>query len=195
MKIVAKQTFKVLSWLICALVLMGGVRFLYLSSQGNFHAITPKEAYRSAQMDNTELEYYITKYKISTVINLRGEQKNEPWYFDEVEVCRKYNVFHYNLRMSAEQMPSNGTIKELLSLFIKAPRPVLIHCKAGADRSGLAAALWKTVINGIPKDQAKNQLTIWYGHMPFGPTQVLDEFFENYSTDKLSLNYKQIQIQ
>ena len=180
MKTVAKKTFKVISWVICALVLLGASRFIYLTSQGNFHSITPKEAYRSAQLDDMKLEHYIKKYGISTVINLRGKQINYKWYFDEIGTCQKNNVLHYDIRMSAEKTPSNGTIKTLISLFIKAPRPILIHCKAGADRSGLAAALWKTVIDRIPKAEAKKQLSIWYGHMPFGPTQVLDEFFEHY---------------
>ncbi len=69
-------------------------------------------------------------------------------------------------------------IQELLRLFNTAPRPVLIHCKVGADRSGLAAAIWQGVIEGRPKSEAKKQLSFVYGHMPFGPTQALDEFIE-----------------
>ena len=57
---------------------------------------------------------------------------------------------------------------------------VLIHCKAGADRAGLAAALWKMAIDGAPKSEARRHLSIRYGHMPLGPTQALDAFLENW---------------
>jgi len=91
-------------------------------------------------------------------------------------------VRHYDLGISADKTPSSHNIEKLLKLFKIAPRPVLIHCRAGADRSGLAAALWKVVIDGAPKSVAGEQLSIRYGHMPFGPTQVLDAFFENWTT-------------
>jgi protein tyrosine/serine phosphatase len=84
--------------------------------------------------------------------------------------------------LSADKTPSSHDIEKLLKLFRNAPRPVLIHCQAGADRSGLAAALWEVVIDGAPKSVAREQLSIRYGHMPFGPTQVLDAFFENWVT-------------
>ena len=109
-----------------------------------------------------------------------GKEENESWYVNEIKVCQKYKVQHYDLGMSADQTPSDSTIKALLVLFKKAPRPILIHCKAGADRSGLAAALWKMVVDGFSKAEAQKELSIWYGHMPLGPTQALDDFIKQY---------------
>jgi hypothetical protein len=45
----------------------------YLEEQGNFHPITSGEAYWSAQLDQDELEYYIRKFEIRSIINLRGQ--------------------------------------------------------------------------------------------------------------------------
>jgi undecaprenyl-diphosphatase len=72
-------------------------------------------------------------------------------------------------------------VHELLELFAMAPRPVLLHCQAGADRSGLAAALWKTMIDGAPASEARRQLSLRYGHVPVGPTTVLDAFFDHWN--------------
>ena len=44
---------------ICFLGIISAARLWYLEEQGNFHPITPYEAYRSAQLDQDELEYYI----------------------------------------------------------------------------------------------------------------------------------------
>ena len=99
---------------------------------------------------------------------------------EEIKICRNLNVGHYDLKLSPKKAPSPRRIQELLRLFRIAPHPVLIHCKAGADRAGLAAALWKMAIDGAPKSEARRHLSIRYGHMPLGPTQALDTFLENW---------------
>ncbi len=165
---------------ICFFVVIVAARLWYMEEQGNFHPITPVEAYRSAQLDQDELEYYLHKFNLRSIINLRGKNEGAPWYQIEITTCRELGVRHYDLRLSADKTPSSAKIEKLLGLFRVAPRPVLIHCKAGADRSGLAAALWKVVVDDASKSAAKEQLSIRYGHMPLGPTQVLDSFFENW---------------
>jgi protein tyrosine/serine phosphatase len=188
-----KKLIKTAAAFICFLGIIAGARFWYLEEQGNFHPITPGEAYRSAQLDHDKLEYYIPKFKIRSIINLRGKKDGKPWYKEEITTCRKLGVMHYDIRLSSRKAPSSQKVEELLRLFRIAPRPVLIHCKAGADRSGLAAALWKVVIDGAPKSVAKKHLSIRYGHIPFGPTQVLDEFFEKWAIpQKLNMNGKKM---
>lgn len=155
-------------------------RIIYLEEQGNFHTITPGEAYRSAQMDRDELEHYIPKFNIKSVINLRGRHPQKEWWQTEKDVCHHFGVKHFDIALSASKSPPPDKIKLLLTFFQIAPRPVLIHCKAGADRSGLAAALWKIVIDNEPKSKAKKQLSIFYGHLPFGSTQVLDDFLDRW---------------
>jgi hypothetical protein len=56
----------------------------------------------------------------------------------------------------------------------------------------LAAALWKVVINGAPKSVARKHLAIRYGHIHFGPTRVLDAFFEQWAPTKLNMNGKKM---
>lgn len=165
---------------ICVLGIVAATRLWYLEEQGNFHPITPHEAYRSAQLDRDELAYYTHKFTIRTVIDLRGKYVGEPLYEEEIAACRDLGVRHYDLRLSADAAPSPAEIETLLELFRTVPRPVLIHCRAGADRSGLAAALWKMVIDGESKSVAREQLSISYSHMPFGPTQALDRFFNRW---------------
>ena len=117
--------------------------FIYMEEQGNFHAITAGQAYRSAQLDRDELEDYIRKYSIKSILNLAGRKSSDHHYRDEIEVCRELNIVHHDLRLPADRMPANQKIDRLISILKTTPRPVLIHCKAGADRTGLAAAIWK----------------------------------------------------
>jgi len=175
-----KTLIKTAVALIFFLAIIAASCLWYVEEQGNFHPITPGEAYRSAQLDQDELEYYIRNFGIRSIINVRGKKNGESWYMEEIKTCRNLGVRHYDLKLSPKKAPSPRRIQELLRLFRIAPRPVLIHCKAGADRAGLAAAIWKMVIDGAPQSEARRHLSIRYGHMPLGPTQALDTFLENW---------------
>jgi len=169
-----------LYWILGVVALACLARFWYLEEQGNFHAITPGEAYRSSQMDRDELEHYIRKYGIRSVINLQGRHDSKGWYTEEIDVCLENGARHYDQDLASDRVPSKSEIKELLDIFGTAPRPVLIHCQAGADRSGLAAAMWKMAVDGAPKSEARKQLSVLFGHVSIGPTRALDEFIEDW---------------
>jgi protein tyrosine/serine phosphatase len=155
--------------------------FAYMEEQGNFHPITPGEAYRSAQMDRDELEYYIKKYNIRSILNLRGENTDKSWYKEEMEVTKEQNVKHYDIALSASSEPGREDIQKLIEIFKSAPRPVLIHCQSGADRSGLVAAMWKVIVDREPKSESEKQLSILYGHLPVGKATAMDHFFQNWN--------------
>ena len=160
------------------LVILSASYFFYMEEQGNFHTITQGEAYRSAQLDRDEYEYYIKKYNIKSIVNLRGEHPDELWYGEEIKVCVEQNVKHYDIALSSSKKPSEEDLRQLIDIFHSAPRPILIHCQAGADRSGLAAAIWKVIVDKEPKSEAEKQLSIIFGHLPIGKTTAMDRFFQ-----------------
>ncbi len=184
MKPLPRKLMKSGALLLSIVAVIGGVCLWYLEEQGNFHAITPGEAYRSAQLDRDELEHYIRKYKIRSVINLLGKDEKAKWYREEICTCKELKVAHYDVKLPSQSAPSEAKIGKLISIFKTAPRPVLIHCKAGADRSGLAAAIWLVEIDSIPPSRARKELSIRYGHIPVGATHALDRFFENWVKKK-----------
>ncbi len=169
---------------IAALVLLmlppAGYFGVYMRVQGNFHPITPGEAYRSAKLDREKLEHYIKKYNIKSIVNLIGEDPRKPWYQEELQVSAQYNIEHYDITLSATEEPTDDAVRKIEEIFHHAPRPVLIHCKGGSDRSGLAAAMWKVIVDKAPKSEARKQLSIVYGHFPFGKTSAMDHFFDHW---------------
>ena len=177
----AKWIFIILT----AVLFLPASYFIYMEEQGNFHAITPGEAYRSAQLDGDELKHYIRKYNIKSIINLRGKRTGRSWYRQELEICKRYGSRHYDLSIPADKSPSRDQLKTLRHLFENAPRPVLLHCKAGADRAGLAAALWKASVDSEPKALASKQLSLRFGHFPIGPTSALDDFFKKWQPGQI----------
>ena len=168
---------------IFVLLLLVFAGYLFIEEYDNFHPITQGEAYRSAQLDRDEFAYYIGKYNIKSIINLRGDDLMAPWYREEKQVSAEYNVKLYDLSLSACREPSEEEIRTLIMLFNRIPRPVLIHCRGGSDRSGLAAAIWKVVVDKEPKSEAEKQLSPFFGHFPIGKTAALDRFFQNWNPE------------
>lgn len=131
----------------------------------NFHEIDPGRFYRSAQLDQKEFNYYIQKYGIRTIISLRAPKPNETWYQEELAISNKLLVHHYDISMLAEEIPHRQNLIKLLDLYKTVPRPILIHCQGGADRSGEAAAIYQMLYNHKSREEALEMLTIKYHHV------------------------------
>jgi protein tyrosine/serine phosphatase len=67
--------------------------------------------------------------------------------------------------MSASKQLTLDRTRQLIALLREAPKPILIHCQAGADRSGLASVIFLQQIAGIDEETAERQLSILYGHI------------------------------
>jgi hypothetical protein len=67
----------------------------------------------------------------------------------------------------------------LIELLHSAPRPALVPCYRGADRSGLAAALYEYLVEKRSADISAMQLSFWYGHFPWigSWTSAMDRAF------------------
>ncbi len=174
------RNYKFLVVLSAFLLTMASAVVFYEWEQGNFHIITVGEAYRSAQLDQDELSYYVNKYHIKSILNLRGKNPASTWYKDEVNFSLKNNVAHYDIALSAYHDPQAALVSTLMDIFKHAPRPLLMHCQAGADRSGLVAAMWKVVVDKTSKTEADKQLSIMYGHLSIGSASAMDDFFQNW---------------
>ena len=102
-------------------------------------------------------------------------------YREELDVCKQDHVDHVDIPFSARHLPSPETLNNLLAEFDHGRYPLLIHCQAGSDRTGLASTLYVHLMKKTPLDEAeRSQLTWHYGHLPVGPTKAMDDFFTLY---------------
>lgn len=131
----------------------------------NFHTVQDKHLYRSAQLSPDRLKYYIKHHDIKSVINLRGKHPNRSWWQKEAKLLSSLNVELHNIGMSAKTLPSRENLKTLLGLYKTLPRPILIHCHGGADRTGEAAALWKIEQQKTSRKRALKQLSLSFRHI------------------------------
>lgn len=160
-KILLKRTSITLA--ICAVVAGGYFGFLQLT--GNFHTVVAGEFYRSAQPSAGQLQRYVKSHGIRTVINLRGASESAGWYSDEVAAARELGVWHIDFRMSASTMMTREAADQLLAIMKDAPKPILVHCQAGADRSGIASAIYSRGVAGKDEETAERQLSMYFGHI------------------------------
>ncbi|MHB1861538.1 MAG: dual specificity protein phosphatase family protein [Gemmatimonadaceae bacterium] len=164
-----------------AVVSLGGYLGV-LQLTGNVHVVDQGQLYRSAQLNQREFERVISKYGIKSIVNLRGAHPSDTWYVDEVGVAKARAVTHYDIGISAEHIVTPAQIASILAVLRAAPKPILIHCQGGADRSGLVAALYEAVIEGKSVDEADGQLSLRYGHFPYlgSRTGAMDQSYWAY---------------
>jgi len=169
---------------IAALVMLGAaggyIGFLLLS--GNIHTVVAGQFYRAGQLNQSELEHVIGEDGIRSILNLRGAHPNAPWYDTELAVAKAHGVTHYDFGLSAERVVTPAQIDSILAILRSAPKPILIHCQGGADRSGLVAALYEAKIIGTSSADADRQLSLRYGHFPYlgSKTVAMDQSYWAY---------------
>ena len=130
----------------------------------NFHPVEEKKLYRSGQLSEKKLRKYIQKYKIKTIINLRGENKKSRWFKTEQRVTQEHNVKLVSIPMQARTLPSKENLLKLLDAYDTEKTPILIHCYNGTNRTGEAAALWFLYKQHKNKKEALKQLSSKYGY-------------------------------
>ncbi|MGL4555364.1 MAG: hypothetical protein ACRC33_29705, partial [Gemmataceae bacterium] len=64
--------------------------------------------------------------------------------------------------------------------FDRAAYPVVLHCRQGVDRTGLAAACALLLMTDTPPAQARRQMSLETGHVPLGRTRFIGRFFDFY---------------
>lgn len=160
----------------------------YLQLSGNFHVVREGQLYRSAQPTAAQLRAYVRNYGIRTVINLRGRNDKAGWYQAEMAESRALGVRHIDFRMSASRELTRDEASQLLSILRDAPRPILIHCRGGSDRSGLVAAIFLHDVAGEDIGVAKWQLSLIYGHI--GIPYLSSAFAMDESWDMLERAYR-----
>jgi len=118
---------------------------------------------------------------VRTIVNLRGESM-EPQYQLEKSLCDELGLNLINMPLKAVEAPPRDKALELLDIFDTAKRPMIIHCKSGADRTGMAAALFK-LHSGQGTLEARKQFSLRFIHIKNGRKGVLDRVLDAYEHD------------
>lgn len=132
----------------------------------NFHEVLHAELYRSGQLTGAHLVARAQRNGIRTVINLRGPNPSEAWYRDELDMSEKCGLVHIDLPIDS-LFPTKDELRDLAHALEDCPKPVLIHCQSGIDRTGIASALACLLLDDSSSpERALDQLTWRFGCLP-----------------------------
>lgn len=164
-------------------VLILGLYLGWLQLSGNFAPIIDGFAYRSNQPTPERLAEYKATYGIRTVINLRGAAPGEAWYDLEKQAAKDLGLTLIDVPLSSARDLSDTELTQLVALLRTVEGPVLIHCRSGSNRTGLAAAIYLSEIGRTDAAVAGDQLSLRFGHLsiPFRPeTFAMDRSWQRY---------------
>ena len=144
----------------------------------NFHEVAPG-VYRSNQPTHRRFRKY-AEMGIRTVLNLRGEDRYS-YYLFEKEACDRLGLTLIDAKLMARQAARRERIVAVIDAIRAAERPMVFHCKSGADRTGFVGALYLLIFEGASIHQAKKQLGIRYIHLDWTKTGVQDYILDVYA--------------
>jgi protein tyrosine phosphatase (PTP) superfamily phosphohydrolase (DUF442 family) len=135
-------------------------------------------AWRSAQPDPRHIRGWARR-GVRTVLNLRGRQLSGTYWLER-RACAKHGLTLIDLPFRSYEAPSRDQVRRARRLFDEIEYPILIHCKSGADRTGLIATLFRVAREGASVHQARKELRLRYGHIRQSRAGILDHFLECY---------------
>lgn len=151
----------------------GIFRVIYL----NRHRLSQR-AWRSAQPTPHQIRV-LARQGLRTIVNLRGERLCGSYWLEK-GTCERKGIQLINFQLKSRAAPTREDIKAAAELFDRIQYPVLLHCKSGADRAGFVSVLFRFLKEGVPLAEAKQELSVRYGHFRHADTGILDYFFERY---------------
>ena len=144
----------------------------------NFHEIS-EGVYRANQPSPSHLKSY-KKLGIKSVLSLRG-RANQSYDLFEDEYCKKLGLNLVYTPISSGSAPMPEDLLKIIKVLRELPKPVVLHCKSGADRAGLVSALYLLAERKQTVSEAKKQLSFKYLHLDFTKTGILDYIFNVFS--------------
>ena len=191
-----KKQLKIIGILLLVLALLFGGKYVYdMNINHNFETISEGKVYKSGVIPPDELESYVKKYKIKSIVDLRfpgtGDDVNNPEDAAELEaeksaVAKIKGLNYFN--DGSDQVPT----KENLVLFYKimdnpANYPVLIHCYHGVGRAELYSAVYRIEYENWDKDEARTSTRFLTKWSSFDLGKPKGDFLHNYIKRKDSV--------
>lgn len=139
------------------------------------------DLYRSAHPAG----YVLRRFKAAggkSILSLRGDAQNTPNSYERI-LSIDLNLDLRFIRMRSIELPPRDTLIALIDALKDMPKPLLVHCKSGADRTGLAVTIYRHVIKGEPLQEARKALSLRYAHVAIGKAGIVHQMLDRYALD------------
>ena len=137
----------------------------------NFHKIN-ENIFRSGQPDEDEFESLCTFYGLRSVLNLRESNSDKKMINAVNKRHSAPAVTLYNVPLDTGKI-SETDLYKILTVIRDAPKPLLIHCRLGSNRTGCAVAAYRIVFENWSVEKAISELMKpEYGHHRYIYTNI-----------------------
>jgi len=153
---------------------------LKLTGVPNFHRISD-DLYRSGQPTPAGFQN-LEAMGIRSCLSLRTHRRDDGDAIDTGILCK-------SMPLLGVIVTDDDILEAMVDLCHKLPRPVLIHCYQGSDRTGLFCAAYRILVEGWTKTQAIEEMVCG----GFGYHEIYSSFvtyLENFDAGKLRRRLK-----
>lgn len=181
-----KPIIKIFSLVILLLLIIFGAYKLWNKYINyNFGVVSEGKVYKSAAIEPSELDDFITKHNIRTVIDFRKNSKKTFSLEEEEKVISGIEgTKYYNIK--SQQVPTEKELEEFFSIMDdESNYPVLLHCYHGLGRTMLYVSLYRIEYENMDNDLARSKTRTYVVDTPlykssFAPGKPKGDFLLNY---------------
>jgi hypothetical protein len=159
----------------------------------NFHWVVPNECARAAQAWAGGVGPFLERRGIKALINLRGRNDDLSWWRKERRATKLHGIAHLDAMLDSRKLPTRAMLARLIEAFDEAPRPFVLKCSGGQDRTSLAAALYLIHRGGwAAMEAARAQYARFpYLHFPKRQQRWLKAFLDFATEDAQGLSLEE----
>jgi protein tyrosine/serine phosphatase len=133
-----------------------------------FGVVEPGQIYRSGKISPFLIKKILTKYDIKGIITLSGDSPSSSPDTAEKKAAKELGVERLIFSLPGDgvgDVNDYARIVAAICQFQKEGKPVLVHCAAGAHRTGGIIAAYRLIVQGKDADSVLAEM-VHYGFNP-----------------------------
>ncbi len=126
-----------------------------------FGTVVAGKVYRSGQISRRLIGGVIDQYHIGTIIDLNGLDVSDRDQQAEIAVSASKGVEHFCFPLRGNAEGRIERYADAVETLVRSERrgvPVLVHCSAGAQRTGACVAFYRLLVRGEPAESVYAEL-------------------------------------
>jgi len=183
---------KIITFLVLLILAISGKYVYDRHINHNFMAITEGKVYKSGVIPPDEIESYVKKYHIKSIIDLRfpgtGDDVNNPEIPAELtaekQAIEKIPGVNY-FNDGSDQVPNQKNLDIFFKIMDNPNNyPVLIHCYHGIGRAQMYSAIYRIEYEGFSNEEARHKAAFPFIFSSFDDGKPKGEYLKSYKSRK-----------
>lgn len=184
---------KIIWFFVVAIILFFVGKEVYVMNiNHNFETITEGKVYKSGVIPPDEIESYVKKYNIKSIVDLRMPGTNDlilnpeapgELAAEKAAVAKIKGLNYYS--NPSDQVPTNKNIEVFTKIMDdKTNYPVLIHCYHGTGRAEMYSAIYRIEYENFTNEDARKGVRTVVKWSSFDDGKPKGEYLKAYKSRK-----------